>query len=216
VTPVLSPTTSDCAPASRPALRSLIARSFVIGFALSAAVIAGAGQLAAATKVSHDSDSPVDFSADHGDLQDKQGRAVLTGNVVVTQAELRLTADRTLMAYTNNGKVTLQRVDATGHVVVTRPGERASGDVGVYDLNRKLITMVGHVVLNRSNGDVLNGGRLVIDLNTGVSTMDGHSSTPAGTDGAPGLTGAGSGRVSGTFNVPRKDDKKDNQGTKRP
>jgi lipopolysaccharide export system protein LptA len=198
---VLSPTRSDRTPATRLALRS-----FVIGFALSAAMIAGAGNLAAATRIAHDSESPVDFAADHGDLQDKQGRAILTGNVVVTQGELRLTADRTLMAYTNNGKVTLQRVDATGHVVVTRPGERASGDVGVYDLNRKLITMVGHVVLTRSNGDVLNGGRLVIDLNTGLSTMDGHSSSPGGAGNVPGVSAAGAGRVSGTFNVPKKDD----------
>lgn len=184
----------------------LALRSLVIGFAASAAVIAGAGHLAAATKPSHNSEAPVDFSADHMDLQDKQDRAVLTGDVVVTQAELRLTADRTLMAYTNTQKLTLQRIDATGHVVVTRPDERASGDDAVYDLNRKLITVVGHVTLSRSNGDNLNGGRLVIDLNTGLSSIDGHSATPAG--GVTGQTDVHSGRVSGTFNVPKKDDKK--------
>jgi len=180
-------------------------RSFVIGFALSAAVVAGAGQLFAATKIAHNSDAPVDFSADHMELQDKQKRVLLTGNVDVTQQELRLTADRTLMAYTDTDKLTLQRVDATGHVVVKRPDETAHGDVAVYDLNKKLITMVGHVVLSRANGDVLNGGRLVIDLNTGISSVDGHSATPAGMSGP---TDARSGRVSGTFNVPKKDEKK--------
>lgn len=198
--PVLSRSANSGSSLTRVALRSL-----VIGFAASAAVIAGAGHLAAATKVAHNSDAPVDFSADRMDLQDKQDRAVLTGNVIVTQEELRLTADRTLMAYTNTNKVTLQRVDATGHVVVTRNDERASGDVAVYDLNRKLITMVGHVVLNRANGDVLNGGRLVMDLNTGLSSMDGHTAGPAGA--AAGQTDAHSGRVSGTFNVPKSDDK---------
>jgi len=207
VTSVLSPNVLDRTPATRLALRSLIGRSFVIGFALSAAVIAGAGHLAAATSVSHNSEGPVDFSADHMELQDKQKRVVLTGNVDVTQAELRLTADRTLMAYTDTDKLTLQRVDATGHVVVTRPDERASGDVAVYDLNRKLITMVGHVVLNRGNGDTLNGGRLVIDLNTGISSIDGHSATPAIAGGPAGQAGTTSGRVSGTFNVPKKDAK---------
>lgn len=178
-------------------------RSFVIGFAVSAAVVAGAGHLAAATQVSHNSEAPVDFSADHMELQDKQKRVLLTGNVDVVQAELRLTADRTLMAYTDTDKLTLQRVDATGHVVVVRNDERASGDDAVYDLNRKLITMVGHVVLHRANGDTLNGGRLVIDLNTGISSIDGHTATPAATPGQP--AGATS-RVSGTFNVPKKDD----------
>ena len=191
-------------PRATPAQLAL--RSLVIGFALSAAVIAGAGQLAAATHPSHNSEAPVDFSADRMDLQDKQDRAVLSGNVVVTQAELRLTADRTLMAYTNTDKLTLQRVDATGHVVVTRPDERASGDVAVYDLNRKLVTMVGHVTLSRNNGDNLNGGRLVIDLNSGLSSIDGHSASPSG--GGVGQTDSHSGRVSGTFNVPKKDDKR--------
>ncbi len=196
MTPVLSPSVSRRA-----------RRSFVIGFALSAAMMPCAGALSAATRISHNSDAPVDFSADHGNFEDKQHRAVLTGNVVVTQAELRLTADRTLMAYTDANKVELQRVDATGHVVVTRPGERASGDNAVYDLNRKLITMVGNVVLSRANGDTLNGGRLVIDLNTGISSIDGHSQSPPAAGAAQGQS-AGSGRVSGTFNVPRKDDKK--------
>ena len=183
-------------------------RSFVIGFALSAAVIAGAGHLAAATHGSHNSQGPVEFSADHGDFQDKQQRAILSGNVVVVQAELRLTADRTLMAYTNTDKLTLQRIDATGNVVVTRNDERASGDIAVYDLNRKQITMVGHVALSRANGDNLNGGRLVIDLDTGLSSIDGHSAAPAQGAGASGPGAGQSGRVSGTFNVHKRDERK--------
>jgi lipopolysaccharide export system protein LptA len=189
-----------------PPLAQTARRSLVVGFALSAALIAGAGQLAAAPHVSHNSQSPVEFSADHGDFQDKQQRAVLSGNVVVTQAELRLTADRTLMAYTNTDKLELQRIDATGNVVVTRNDERARGDVAVYDLNRKLITMVGHVMLSRANGDTLNGGRLVIDLDTGLSTIDGHGAAPA-PGAAPG-TGQTGGRISGTFNVPKRDQTK--------
>jgi lipopolysaccharide export system protein LptA len=134
------------------------------------------------------------------ELQDKQKRVALSGNVDVVQAELRLTADRTLMAYSDVDKLTLQRIDATGHVVVTRNGERASGDDAVYDLNRRLITMVGHVLLSRPNGDTLNGGRLVIDLNTGISSIDGHTAAPAPT----GTPATNPGRVSGTFNVPKK------------
>jgi lipopolysaccharide export system protein LptA len=205
---VTDPRPSAAHPASpRPGRATLALRGLVGGFALSAAVIAGAGHLAAATS-SHDSNAPVDFAADHMEVQDKQKRVVLTGNVDITQVELRLTADRTLMAYTDTDKLTLQRVDATGHVVVTRNDQRASGDVAVYDLNKRLITMVGHVVLNRANGDTLNGGRLVIDLDTGISNLDGHTASgPA--PAAGGAIDTHAGRVSGTFNVPKKDDKTD-------
>lgn len=178
-------------------------KQLILGFAATALVLAGAGHLAAAALASHNSDAPVDFGADHMELQDKQKRVMLSGHVDVTQAELRLTADRTIMAYTDEGKLTVHRIDATGGVVVTRRDERAAGDVAVYDLDRKLITMVGHVALNRANGDTLNGGRLVIDLNTGISSIDGHTAAPAGTTTAP-----STGRVSGTFNVPKKDAKK--------
>jgi lipopolysaccharide export system protein LptA len=200
----------------RPTTSTLARRSLFWGFALSAAVLAGAGALNAAAIASHNSEAPVDFSADHMELQDKQKRVLLTGNVDITQEELRLKADRTLMTYTDNDKLTLQRIEATGNVVVTRQDERAAGDVAVYDFNRKIITMVGHVALRRAQGDTLNGGRLVIDLNTGISSIDGHvSAPPSGTAAGP-VTTARPGRVSGTFVVPKKDDKKDSKGTATP
>lgn len=177
-------------------------RAFAGGFALTALLVAGIGEGLAAPQ-RHDSDAPVEFSADHIDLQDKAKRSVLSGHVEITQAELHLSADRTLMAYTDGDKLTLHRVDATGSVVVTRNDEQARGDVAVYDLDRKLITMVGHVVLHRANGDTLNGGRLVIDLVSGISNIDGHTAAPAPA-GAPAAPG---GRVSGTFNVPKKAEK---------
>ena len=85
----------------------------------------------------------------------------------------------------------------SGGVQVTRGNERARGDTAVYDFNRRIITMAGNVRLNRG-GDTLNGGRLVIDLATGVSSVDGRAS------GSSSVTGQGQsgGRVTGTFSVP--------------
>jgi lipopolysaccharide export system protein LptA len=47
----------------------------------------------------------------------------------------------------------------------------------------------------------LTGGRLVMDLNSGRSTVDGKST------GAPGASTSSSGRVSGTFTVPQRTNK---------
>jgi len=172
-------------------------RSLAIGFAVSAAVIAGAQALSAQSLGAHNSNAPVDYAADRIELQDKQNRVVLSGNVDITQADLRLRAARTTVAYTDAKDVKIQRIDATGGVVVTRGDERASGDVAVYDFNSRIITMVGNVALRRS-GDTLNGGRLVIDLNTGISSVDGRAGRGVGGSGSNG------GRVSGTFAVPKK------------
>ena len=93
------------------------------------------------------------------------------------------------------------RIDATGGVTVTRGSETASGDVAIYDFNRRIITMVGAVALRRGT-DTLNGGRLVIDLASGVSSVDGRSAGSSGATGQ-GSTGSG-GRVSGSFTVPKR------------
>ena len=147
---------------------------------------------------SHNSRAPVNYAADRIELQDRQNRVVLAGNVQIEQAGLRLGAARTLVNFTDSGSIQIQRIVATGGVDVRRGNERARGDTAVYDFNRRIITMAGNVRLNRG-GDTLNGGRLVIDLNTGVSSVDGRGgSNPAG----PG-TSEGSGRVTGTFAVPQ-------------
>ena len=55
---------------------------------------------------------------------------------------------------------------------MTSPSETARGNFAVYDLDRKLITLVGDVRLARQ-GSTINGSRLLIDLNTGRAVMDG-------------------------------------------
>ena len=176
-------------------------RYFAIGFAASAALIAGAQHLAAQAIAAHNSKAPVNFGADRIELMDKQNRVVLSGNVEITQADLMLRAARTTMAYTDAGTLQIQRIDATGGVVVTRGNERATGDVAVYDFDRKIITMAGNVAMRRGT-DTLNGGRLVIDLTTGISNIDGRSAGASATIGEGGASRSG-GRVSGSFTAPK-------------
>src|SRR3546814_14732011 len=96
------------------------------------------------------------------------------------------------------------RIDADGGVQVRSPSETARGDYGIYDLNSRIITLIGSVSLNRGDTQV-RGQRLVMDLNTGRSTLDGGN--VASPDG-----GRGSGRfvdrksvVSGTRGAGRVD-----------
>jgi len=154
-------------------------------------VAIGSGSTAGAQAISgFNSNQPVDYAADRIELQDKQKRVVLSGDVQITQGDLRLTAERTTVAYTDAGGLRIQRIDATGGVVVTRGNERASGSAAVYDFNRRVIILSGGVALRRGT-DTLNGGRLTIDLNTGLSSVDGG-----------GARGAQGGRVTGRFSVP--------------
>ncbi len=168
------------------------------GLALTGLVIAPAG-VTAQSLMNHNSNAPVDYAADRIELQDRANRVLLSGTVDITQAGLRLQAARMTVAYRNAGSIEIQRIDANGGVVVTKGDERASGNVGIYDFDRRIITLIGNVAL-RQGGNTLNGGRMVIDLTTGRSTVDGRSA-----GGAPGQTGSAGGRVSGTFSVPKRD-----------
>ena len=184
-------------------------RSGLIAFAVTAAGLGGLQwQMAAQAQAiaGHNSRAPVNFDAGRIEMQDRQKRVVLSGNVIVNQAGLRVNSQRMILNYTDAGSLAIQRITATGGVTVTRGGESALGDVAIYDFNRRIITLAGNVRLRRG-GDTLSGGRLGIDLQSGVSSIDGRSSGGSAPSEAqvPGdaQVQPSTGRVRGTFNVPQ-------------
>ena len=173
-------------------------------FALTSLAVLSAGtadRAEAQALANHNSNAPVDFAAGSIEVQDRADRVVLAGNVRVTQAGLTVTAPRMTVAYTRSGGTDVNRLDATGGVTVVKGDEMAKGNVAIYDLDRRLITMVGNVEL-RQRGNNLRGGRLVIDLNSGRATVDGRGAS-RGPDGNAVQGGTG-GRVTGTFTVPER------------
>ena len=141
----------------------------------------------------HNSSAPIDVSADRIEVQDRADRAIFAGNVHVRQETLALDTERLTVSYTNGGGIQIRRLDAAGGVVVRSPSETARGNFAVYDLDKRLITLIGAVQLNRAGSQVM-GSRLVIDLDSGRAVIDG---------GAPGV-GQSGGRVTGHFTVPKK------------
>ena len=152
------------------------------------------GQDAASALRGHNTNAPVDVAADRIEVQDRADRAVFSGNVQVKQGDLALNAARLTVAYSNAGGIQIERLDASGGVTVRSPSETARGQYAIYDLNSRIITLIGDVTLTRGASNV-NGGRLVIDLDSGRAVMDG---------GAPAGTSTQSGRVTGTFTVPQR------------
>lgn len=172
----------------------LPAAAFAALFAV--ALTPALGQGGASALQGHNTNAPVDVAADRIEVQDRADRAVFSGNVVVRQSALTLNAARLTVAYSNAGGIQIQRLDASGGVVLRSPSETARGQFAIYDLDNRLITLLGGVTLIRGESRV-NGGRLVIDLTTGRAVMDG---------GGPAGTAASGGRVTGTFTVPQRND----------
>ncbi len=160
---------------------------------------------AALGQTRHDSSAPIDFAAQNIELQDRANRAILSGGVKITQANMTLTASRVTVIYTGqviDGSPSVSRFDASGGVTVSRPDQTVTAQYGVYDINRRVITMIGGVTLRQGSNRV-SGGRLTLNLDTGRASIDGSG---VGTTRAPdGSVVKSGGRVSGRFTVPKRD-----------
>ena len=169
--------------------------SGLLGTALSlVAAQAAFGQGGGSALKGHDTSAPVDVAADRIEVQDRADRAIFSGNVEVRQGNLELSTSRLTVAYANAGGIEIKRLEASGGVLMRSPSETASSQFAIYDLDRRLVTMIGGVTLNRGQNRV-QGGRLVLDLDSGRAVMDGGA--------APGTSSTG-GRVTGRFTVPQR------------
>jgi len=99
----------------------------------------------------HNSNAPVDVTADRIEVQDRADRAIFAGNVHAVQGDLSLDTSRLTVAYSGgqggSGNPQIHRLDAAGGVVVKSPSETARGDTGTsrshkrikYNISRKVL-----------------------------------------------------------------------------
>lgn len=142
---------------------------------------------------SHDSNAPVDIKAEHSVLDDRAKRATLAGNVEVRQAEMTLRSARATLAYTGqvvDGNPQINRIDASGGVIINRPDQTAQSQYAIYDLDRGTILLLGGVMLTQGK-NVTRGDRMTLDLSASTARLD----------AVPG------GRVTGRFSVPQRADR---------
>ena len=70
----------------------------------------------------------------------------------------------------------IRRIEARGAVTVVSKDQNASGDLGVYDLKKKTITLTGNVVVSQGK-NVLHGDRVVVDTTTGNAHFESNAAT---------------------------------------
>ena len=97
-------------------------------------------------------------------------------------------------AATNDPAQRIRRLEALGGVIVTNKDQKATGDMGVFDMPTNTATITGNVVISQGP-NVMRADKLVVDLKTGYSRME------------SGAKGGGT-RVQGLFLPSSVDDKK--------
>lgn len=127
----------------------------------------------------HDSTLPVEVTADQLNVNQADGTAIFTGNVHVVQGAMTMTARKLRVEYGQPGTEyagRIQRMHATGQVVLVSGGEAAEGDEAVYTIDKANVVMTGNVILTQAQ-NALSGERLVVDLNAGTGVMQGRVKT---------------------------------------
>lgn len=136
-------------------------------------------------------DQPVQIDAETLEVRDKSKIATFSGNVQVVQGDTTMKC-RTLVVFygreiglsgdkppadakpvfgTPPSAQNIRRIEARGDVTVVTKDQNASGDLGVYDLVAKTITLTGNVVVSQGQ-NVIHGERVVVDTITGNAHVE--------------------------------------------
>jgi lipopolysaccharide export system protein LptA len=158
----------------RPIIFALTMVMTICGFGLSPA-LAQAGQLAF-KGLRAGAGQPVEVTADQLDVNQQDATAVFTGNVVVIQGEMRLSSNNLVVTYVEGDKTKIDTLYATGNVLMSTSTEAAEAETATYTLTSGRLEMQGRVLLTQDSGTI-SGEKLVVDLDTGIGTMEGRVKT---------------------------------------
>lgn len=125
--------------------------------------------------VNADPTAPVEITADNLEIDQTSGTAVFTGNVVVGQNDLRLTAARVLVNY-DDASGEISSLNATGGVTFVTPTEAAEAQSADYNLDAGTLNMMGDVLLTQGASAIASDVMLV-EMSTGAAQMNGNVRT---------------------------------------
>jgi len=104
--------------------------------------------------------------------------AVARGDAVAIRADRHVLGDTLIAEFRDmpNKQSELWKMTAIGHVTVITKADVAHGDRAVYDINRNLAILTGHVHVTRSDGTQMDGDVAEADFATGRSRLmnEGH------------------------------------------
>lgn len=147
----------------------------VLTLALAAAAGAEAQQKIAFGDLNQDTSLPVQVQADQLAVNNADGTAVFSGNVVVTQGEMKLAAGEVKVSYGTDQK-DIETLVASGGVLVTNLGDAAEAKEAVYTIASGVIVLSGDVLLTQGPS-AMAGQKLSINLKDGTGVMEGRVTT---------------------------------------
>ncbi len=135
--------------------------------------------------IRQDSSLPVEIAADQLSVDQSDGTATFSGNVVIVQGALKLSAANVRVEYLAGHSGTTGQIDrliADGDVLLVTATEAAEAERADYSVATSVIVMTGNVVLTQGT-NALTGQKLTVDLKAGTAVVEGRVTTTLQTGG---------------------------------
>lgn len=122
-----------------------------------------------------DPSAPVEVTSNSLSIDQETGQAVFSGDVLVIQGQLRLSADQVALTNAADGSGPESMV-AEGNVTLVSDTDNAAADRAEYDITTGNLILTGNVLLNQG-ATILSSERMVVDLDAGTARLEGRVRT---------------------------------------
>lgn len=125
--------------------------------------------------INADPNAPVEITADSLAVDQSNGSAVFQGNVVLGQGDLRLSAGRIQVIY-SDASGDISRLSASDGVTFVTATEAAEAQSAEYNLDAGTLTLSGDVLLTQG-ASAISADTMRVNLSTGAAQMEGRVRT---------------------------------------
>ena len=116
-------------------------------------------------------DQPIEVTAQEMTVNQATNIAILRGDVVIVQGDMRLAAPSVDVHYSDEDEITY--ILATGGATIVTPTETAEGDIAEYFLTEDSLILTGDAFISQDR-ILSNADRIVIDMETGDADLEGN------------------------------------------
>lgn len=122
-----------------------------------------------------DPNAPVEVAADALSVNQDDGTAIFSGNVVITQGDMILSAPSVLVVYKEDSQQ-IATLEASGGVTLVSGADAAEATSAQYDIDAGTVLLKGNVLLNQGS-NVMSGDQITINLTNGTAQVGGRVRT---------------------------------------
>ena len=155
----------------RPA--AILLFGLALALALPAAGQQGASPATVFGGIRADTKAAVEVNADSLAVNQSDGSATFTGNVVISQGPMVLKAGKVVVVYAGGGQSRIRSLDASDGVTLVNGKDAAEARTARYDVEGGTVTLNGDVMLTQGQ-NVLAGQEMVVNLADGTARVQGR------------------------------------------